>query len=109
MVQSEIYSPLSVLSLNFFVVRLHLVGIFERLAKTLKFFRSRYLNLFTPSQVTNVNTYLHLLGTKNKNIFYSVKDRLRTKIQIQFSKIQDKKPFVGPFLLPKNSNLILLK
>ena len=45
-----------------------------------------------------------MLCTKNKNIY-----RLHTKIQIQFSKIQGKKPFVGPFLLPKNLNLTSLK
>ena len=45
-------------------------------------------------------TYFH----KYKN---SV-DKLETKILIQFSKVQDKKPFVGPFLSPTIWNLTSL-
>ena len=49
-----------------------------------------------------VKTCLH----KCKNLFDSSKERLDTKIlNYHFSKLQDKKPFIGPFLLPKNVNL----
>ena len=72
-----IYSAI-IYAFLFFVVCLPLVGIFERLAKTLQFLKKihgiqLYLNLFTPSRVTNVNTYLHMLYTENRNIFYSSK------------------------------------
>ena len=60
--------------------------------------------MFTPSHATHVNTHLN----KYKNSFDSSKDRLDTKILGQFSKLQDKKPFVGPFL-SKNLNLTSLK
>ena len=46
---------------------------------------------------------LHMLCTKNKSIFDGSKDRLK-KILIQYSKLHGKKPFVGPFLSPKNLN-----
>ena len=52
----------------------------------------------------HVNTYLH----KYKNIFDSSKDRLERKMLSQFSKLEEKKTFVGTFLLP-NLNLTLLK
>ena len=67
-VQSEISCVHHLFSVNyaflFFVVRLRLVEIFERIAKILQFlkkihgdyFRS-YLNLFKPSQVTNVKIH----------------------------------------------------
>ena len=57
-----------------------------------------------PSCVTHINTNLQ----KYKNSCDSSKDRLDTKILNQFSKLPDKKPFVGPFLSPKNLNLTLL-
>ena len=46
-----------------------------------------YLNLFTPSQVTNVNTYLHMLCTKNKNIFYSSKIDFIQKYRFNFKNL----------------------
>ena len=39
---------------------------------------------------------------KYKNSFDSLKDALDTKILSQFSKLQNKKSFIGPFLSPKN-------
>ena len=51
--------------------------------------------------MTYVKTCLH----KHKNLFDSSKERLDTKILNHFSKLQDKKPFIGPFLSPKNVNL----
>ena len=42
--------------------------------------------------------YLKTLCTKNNNTL----KRLHTKIRSQFSKIQDKNPFVGPFPSPNN-------
>ena len=46
-----------------------------------------------------------------KNTFCGSKERLHTTTPRQFSKIQDKNPFVGPFfnLLLKNFNLTLPK
>ena len=46
-----------------------------------------YLNLFTPSQVTNVNTYLHMLCTKNKNTFYTSKTDFIQKCRFNFKKL----------------------
>ena len=39
----------------------------------------------------HINTNLHKIKT------VSSKDRLDTKIMGQFSELQDKKPFIGPF------------
>ena len=55
--------------------------------------------------MTYVKTCLH----KHKYLFDSSKERLDTKILNHFSKLQDKKPFIGPFLSPKNVNLTSLK
>ena len=85
------------------------ITVFEKDSQQLFQIILQYFNLFRPSHAMNVNTYLRTLCNKNKNIFYSSKDRLHTKIQSQFSKIQDKKPFVVPFLSPKNFDLTSLK
>ena len=82
--------------------------VFEKDSQQLFQIILQYFNLFRPSHAMNVNTYLRTLCNKNKNIFYSSKDRLYTKIQSQFSKIQDKKPFVVPFLSPNKFDLTLL-
>ena len=41
-----------------------------------KDFQRLYLRSFNPSHVTHANTYLHTLCSKNKNTFYTSKDRL---------------------------------
>ena len=41
-----------------------------------KDFQRLYLRSFNPSHVTRTNTYLHTLCSKNKNTFYTSKDRL---------------------------------
>ena len=41
-----------------------------------KDFQRLYLRSFNPPHVTHANTYLHTLCSKNKNTFYTSKDRL---------------------------------
>lgn len=118
-VQSEISCVHHLFSVSYvfllFVVRLRLVGIFERIAKILQFlkkdhgdyFRS-YLNLFKPSQVTNVKIHTFTCYSSKIKTFFIVLQTAYKK-KIEFSKIQGKKPFVGPSLLPKNWNLTSLK
>ena len=80
--------------------------IFERLAKTLQILKGftaaiqDHILISSFSHGMHINEYPHMLCTKNKSIFDGSKDRLK-KILIQFSKLQGKKPFVGPFLSPK--------
>ena len=78
---------------------------FKRLTKTFQFLKmidsgySRsYFNLFLIHVITCDTHKLH------EHTFTNIKtavDKLDAKILSQFSKLQDKKPFIGPFLSPK--------
>ena len=58
-----------------------------------------------PSCVTHINT--NLQKYKNSVVIVQKIDLIQ-KLLNHFSKLPDKKPFVGPFLSPKNLNLTLL-
>ena len=61
-----------------------------------------YFNLFLIYAVARNACKQKPSQIRYENSFDSSKDRLDTKILRQFSKLQDKKPFVRPFLSPKN-------
>ena len=98
--ESEISCVHHLLSVNyaflFFVVRLRLMGIFERIAKILQFlkkihgdyFRS-YLNLFKPLQVTNVKIHILTCYAQKIDIFYSSIDCIQ-KYRFNFPKFKVK-------------------
>ena len=88
--------------------------IFERLTKTLQILKGfmaaikDHILISSFSHAMHINVYLHMLCTKKKSIFDGSKDRLKT-ILIQFSKLQGRKPFLSPFLSPKNLNWTSLR
>ena len=81
--------------------------IFDRLSKTLQFLKrthggySRsYFKLIFYAVACDACKYItSCILHQNNSIFDSLKDRLYTKILSQFSKLQDEKPFVGPFFI----------
>ena len=104
MVQSKIsYIIYTLLSMPFFLFVVRFKVIFGSLAKTLQLLKKDSLQLFKilfqsmPLHATDVNTYLKMSCTKKT--FCGSTERLHTKTLRQFSKIQDKNPFVGPFLI----------
>ena len=64
-----------------------------------------YFNLFLIYAVARITCKDKPSQIRCENSFDSSKDRLDTKILSQLSKLRDKKPFVRPFLSPKNLNL----
>ena len=115
-VQSEISCVHHLFSVNcaflFFVVRLRLMGIFERIAKILQFLKKihgdyfrLYLNLFKPSQVTNVK--IHTFTCCAPKIKTSI-DCIQ-KYRFHFPKFRVKNLSLVLFYCLKNLNLTLPK
>ena len=70
-----IYSVLSFFFAVRFAVILKLSNL-KNIKVLEKDFQWLYLRSFNPSHVSHANTYLHTLCSKNKNTFYTSKDRL---------------------------------